>query len=79
MQIKDNDQIVEVSNLTTEELWEMTALLPPNYLVEMMFSTVYVLHPNLLNLNYPNYDYYDNCCVARFIHCSRHHWCRISS
>ena len=26
MQIKDNDQIVEVSNLTTEELWDMTAL-----------------------------------------------------
>ena len=26
MQIKDNDRIVEVSNLTTEELWDMTAL-----------------------------------------------------
>ena len=26
MQIKDDDQIVEVSNLTTEELWDMTAL-----------------------------------------------------
>ena len=26
MQIKDNDKIVEVSNLTTEELWDMVAL-----------------------------------------------------
>ena len=26
MQIRNDDQIVEVSNLTTEELWEMTAL-----------------------------------------------------
>ena len=26
MQIKNDDHIVEVSNLTTEELWEMTAL-----------------------------------------------------
>ena len=26
MQIKDDHQIVEVSNLTTEELWDMTAL-----------------------------------------------------
>ena len=26
MQIKDNDKIVEVSNLTTDELWDMIAL-----------------------------------------------------
>jgi len=26
MQIRDNDKVVEVSNLTTGELWDMTAL-----------------------------------------------------